>query len=167
MKFLYPGKIADDREKGVEAEAVEAGHEEDRRGLVRVEGGRVDRTGRRYAHEDLVELADARLHSLVMTLDEIADPYGSRSDERVTQPPSPEFLIYGDGENGHAQGETRKVDGQVLLPLLLPLPVPDEKTRHAELGEGKGQENVDRVHDDEGGDGAVGIDEEEQRQPLP
>ena len=131
-------------------------------GCERVEGGRVRCLVRRYAHEDVVELAYAPLHSLVMVLDEIAEPYGSRSDEEGDPASLSEFLIHGDGENGDAQGETRKVDRKVLLPLLFPLPVSDEEAGHAELGEGKREEDVDRVHDHEGGDGAFRIDEKEQ-----
>ena len=121
------GEVADDRQDGVDAEAVVAADQLDGGHLLGVRLFQVGLAAGGDVHQQVVQLAHALSGpccsgrgsgSRAMTNAEVISS--------VIQPPSRNFSIAGDDQDGEAEDEAGQVHGQVLFPVRFLLAVPDE-----------------------------------------
>ena len=164
MKFLYrPGEAADDGQECVDAESVVAVDELDGGHLPSDRPG-PDSTGPWVGKrgQELVQLANAAADFVVVALRQ--DSRAAMTMEvmtNVSHPPRANFSI--EVMTRIVRHTTRPIRwmGRYLFHFGSLRPVLDEKAGHPELGQGERQKDVDRIHDHQGRDVAVRIQEEQ------
>ena len=72
------------------------------------------------------------------------------------------LLQQGDAQDAHTESQPRHMDAEMLFPFHFFFAVFDKEPGHTELGEGKGQKDVDGIHHHQGIDGPMGIEEQQQ-----
>ena len=109
--------------------------------------------------KEIVELREGLAYAFIVPFNCIAGQDEEAGYDEGQPAALGEFFRDGQDEDQGAEHEAYRLNGYASQGNFLVLPMEDEMFHHSELGEREGQEDVDGIHDHQGGDRALRVDE--------